>query len=61
MKNKEIREKAKTANVRLWQIADALNITDGNLSRKLRKEIDSTEKEKILKLIDVLKEGKNND
>lgn len=61
MKNKEIREKAKTANVRLWQIADALNITDGNFSRKLRKEIDSMEKEKILKLIDVLKEGKNND
>ena len=60
MKNKEIREKAKAANVRLWQIADVLYITDGNFSRKLRKEINGAEKEQILNIIDSLKEGEVN-
>ena len=60
MKNEEIREKAKAANVRLWQIADVLNITDGNFSRKLRKEINGAEKEQILNIIDSLKEGEVN-
>lgn len=60
MKNKEIREKAKAANVRLWQIADVLDITDGNFSRKLRKEINGAEKEQILNIIDSLKEGEVN-
>lgn len=36
MFNKKIRTYAKEKNVYLWQIADELNITDGNFSRKLR-------------------------
>lgn len=32
MCNKDIREYAKLKKVKLWQIANALNITDGNLA-----------------------------
>ena len=51
-KNLEIRRKAKESDVKLWQIAAKLGITDGNFSRKLRKELSVEEKEKILNIID---------
>lgn len=51
MHNLDIREAAAKAKVRLWQIAQALGINDGNFSRKLRKELTGEEKEKILGII----------
>ena len=54
IENLEIREKAKTAGVRLWQIADKLGINDGNFSRKLRKEISQQDRARILLIIDEL-------
>lgn len=56
MKNSEVREHAKEKSVKLWQIADALGINDGNLSRKLRHELPEAEKSKILALIDEIAE-----
>lgn len=44
MCNKEIREAAKAAGVKLWQIAAALGVNDGNFSRKLRQELPQEEK-----------------
>ena len=44
MYNQEIREVAKSNGVKLWQIAYKLGLTDGNFSRKLRKELSETEK-----------------
>ena len=38
MQNVEIRESAKAKGVMLWEIADAIGITDATFSRKLRKE-----------------------
>lgn len=55
--NREIREKAKANNVRLWQIAEQVGINDGNFSRKMRKELPQQEKEKILKIIDDLRKA----
>ena len=56
--NQDIKAAAKTANVRLWRIADRLELTDGNFSKKLRKELPAEEKERILKIIEELeKEG----
>jgi hypothetical protein len=52
--NQDIREAAKKAGVRLWQIADALNLFDGNLSRKLRHELPQTEKDKLFAIIEQL-------
>ena len=51
MNNLDIREAAEKANVKFWRIADYLGITDGNFSRKLRKELPEAEKQKILSII----------
>lgn len=57
MCNKDIREYAKKNNVRLWQIANALHINDGNLSRKLRIELTEEKKAEIYRIIDELSES----
>lgn len=49
--NKEIRSAAKSAGVLLWEIANRLGIQDSAFSRKLRRELPSEEKEKILGII----------
>lgn len=59
MKNKDIREAAKQAGVCLWQIAERLNMNDGNFSRKLRRELSAPEKAQIMEIIhDLAKEGR---
>ena len=52
MFNKKIRTYAKAKNVYLWQIADELNITDGNFSHKLRRELPEKEQKEIIQIID---------
>lgn len=54
MCNQDIREYANSHNVKLWQIANALNINDGNFSRKLRTELTEDKKQEIRKIIDEL-------
>ena len=51
MNNQDIKEAAKKAKIKLWQIADKLGINDGNFSRKLRKELSQEEKQKIFDII----------
>lgn len=58
MHNTEIRRSAKNAGVRLWEVAAAYGINDGNFSRKLRQELPQEEKEKILAIIDRLAQEK---
>lgn len=58
MHNKEIRSTAKNAGVRLWEVAAAYGINDGNFSRKLRQELPQEEKEKILAIINRLAQEK---
>ena len=58
MYNKEIRNAAKNVGVRLWEVAAAYGINDGNFSRKLRQELPQEEKEKILAIIDRLAQEK---
>ena len=52
MCNQDIRCAAGGAGVKLWQIADALGISDGGLARKLRKELSEEKKEEILSIIE---------
>ena len=49
--NPDIRQAAKLAGLRLWQIADKLDLTDGNFSRKLRKELVPKDRAQILTII----------
>jgi len=59
MKNNEIRNQATTLGVKLWQIADRLGITDGNFSRKLRKELPDKEKIYIIQIINEISKEAN--
>ncbi len=54
MSNQDIRRTAAGAGVKLWQIAEALEIADCSLSRKLRRELPAEEKERIFAIIDRL-------
>ena len=51
MNNRDIREELNKANMKYWQLAESLGINDGNLSRKLRREITGEEKAAILSII----------
>lgn len=57
VKNQDIRNAAKKADIKLWQIAEKLGIWDATLSRKLRKELPQEEKEKIIGIIAELAKG----
>ena len=50
--NQEIRTRAKQSGVYLWEVAERLEMTDGNLSRKLRRELPAEQQEEMLALID---------
>ena len=52
MQNVEIRESAKAKGIMLWEIADAIGITDATFSRKLRKELSADERSRILEIIE---------
>lgn len=55
--NQDIRQAAKKAGLKLWQIADRLNLNDGNFSRKLRKELPTDQKQTIFVIINELVKG----
>ena len=55
--NEAIRTAAEKHGVKLWQIADALGMNDGNFSRKLRHELPPDETARILALIDEIAKG----
>ena len=54
MENLDIRTRATSNNVKLWQVAEELGITDSSLSRKLRRELDQATKQRIFDVIDYL-------
>ena len=58
MANDEIKAYAKQAGVRLWEVAERLNITDVSLSKKLRYELDPEYKARIIKLVDQIAKEK---
>jgi hypothetical protein len=49
--NADIRNAVATNGFKLWELAAALGINDGNLSRKLRTELPAAEREHILAVI----------
>lgn len=54
MNNKDIRNYAFVKGVRLWQIAEKLNIYDSNFSRILRHELPEEKKEEIKEIVNEL-------
>lgn len=53
--NKEIREYIVGSGLKFWQVADKYGLTDGNFSKKLRKELSIEDKEKIFGIIEELR------
>lgn len=56
MKNNDIRQEAQKTNIKLWQIAEKLGITDSTFSKMLRKELSAEQKQKIFTIITTLKQ-----
>lgn len=52
MKNKDLRDYAKSKAVKLWEIADKLSICEMTMTRKLRYELSADETERIKNIID---------
>lgn len=52
--NTEIREAAKRNGVRLWQVAEVIGIADATFSRKLRRELPASERERVMTVIEKL-------
>ena len=50
--NTEIREKAMQKNVRLWELAEKMGVSDAHFSRKMRRELPAAEKKQALSYID---------
>ena len=58
--NEQIREAAKVSGVFLWKVADKLHIHESSLSRKLRRELSASERQRILGIIaDIAAEQRN--
>lgn len=55
MQNKDIRQALAEAGFKQWELAEALGIYEGNLSRKLRRELPSEQKEHIFRAIERMK------
>lgn len=51
MNNKDIRNLLKEKGIFNWQLADKLGISEATLTRKLRRELPTEEKEKLIKVI----------
>ena len=56
MENKDVRQALAEAGFKHWELAEALGIYEGNLSRKLRRELPSEQKEHIFRTIERMKE-----
>ena len=57
--NTDVRETAKKKDVRLWEIAEYLNVSDPTMTRKLRRELPANEKQRILAIIDEIAAAKH--
>ncbi len=57
--NQDIRDEVAKNGFKLWELADAMGLYDGNLSRKLRKELSGTQKAAILNIIADMKDRRD--
>jgi len=55
MPNEDIRNEVLGAGLKLWQVAEKMDLRDDSFSRKLRKEFTDEQKAKIRKIIANLK------
>lgn len=61
MKNLEIKKALKDSNMKQWELAELLQVSEFTLSRKFRKEFSEDEKKEIIDLITNRNGGANHD
>lgn len=54
MRNQEVRSASRAKKVQLWKVADYLEISEATMTRKLRRELPESEKQKIFDIIDTI-------
>ena len=52
MKNVELRKFAKGHGVQLWEIADYMQISEPTMTRLMRRELDSVQRERFLRAVE---------
>lgn len=60
MNNQDLRKYAKISGVKLWEVAERLNIQDTNLSKMLRHQLSDDKENELVAIIDQIareKEG----
>lgn len=57
LKNIKIREALTQNNMKQWQLADCLGISEYTLCKKLRRELPDTEQDKMIAIIRMYKDG----
>lgn len=55
MSGAEVKKRILAAGLKIWQVAYVFGVTDGNFSRKLRKDFSEEDTEKVLSIIEKLK------
>lgn len=55
MSGAEVKKRILAAGLKIWQVAYVFGVTDGNFSRKLRKDFSEEDTEKVLSIIERLK------
>lgn len=58
LENQEVRKAAKSAGVRLWEICEAMNISEPSMTRLLHRELSESQKGEIMSIIQKLSAGK---
>ena len=58
LENQDIRNTAKEKGVNLWEIAEYLKISDPTMTRRLRRELPQSKKNRILEIIDTIAQRK---
>lgn len=61
MENIEIRTAYMAAGIKQWQLAKALGLSETHFSRKLRQELSTEEKDRVIATIEKLSKGANVD
>lgn len=61
MSGQEVKAFIKGAGVKLWEVAEALGMSDGNFSRRLRKPFSNEETENIKCIVNELATQNTND
>lgn len=60
MANNALRQAARESGVKLWELADALDVSEATVTRMLRRELDAEKQRNLLEIINAIAQQKSN-